>query len=172
LFISSSSSRLGELLADLVEALDELHHLAEAFLDDLAHAACGGEVRFLRQVADADAGLRPGLALEFLVDAGHDPQQRGLARAVQAEHADLGAGEEAERDVLEDETLGRNDLAHPVHRVNVLRHWICLRDCRAGNAARLSGKRRSLESYNPDHDRQSQCRARSQGRQYRRLWFW
>jgi hypothetical protein len=88
--------RFGKLLADLVVALDELHHLAEAFLDDLAHAAAGGEVGFLRQKADADAGLRSGLALEFLVDAGHDPQQRGLARAVQAEHADLGAGEEAE----------------------------------------------------------------------------
>jgi hypothetical protein len=37
----------------------------------------------------------------FLVDAGHDPQQRGLARAVQA-HADLGAEE-----ALWDETLGR-----------------------------------------------------------------
>jgi hypothetical protein len=172
LFISSSSIGSANFSLISLKRLTNCDHLAEAFLDDLAHAAAGVEVGFLRQVADADAGLRAGLALDVLVDAGHDPQQRGLARAVQAEHADLGAGEEAERDVLEDETLGRNDLAHPVHCVNVLRHWICLRDCRAGNAARLSGKRRSLESYNPDHDRQSQCRPRSQGRQYRRLWFW
>ena len=33
-----------------------------------------------------------------------------LARAVQAEHADLGAGEEVERDILEDERLGGTTL--------------------------------------------------------------
>jgi hypothetical protein len=52
----------------------------------------GIELRLLRQVADLDAGHGHGFALDLLVDAGHDPQQRGLARAVQAEHADLGAG--------------------------------------------------------------------------------
>src|SRR4029079_15035383 len=47
-----------------------------------------------------------------------------LARAVQAEHADLGAGEERERNVLEDLALGRNDLAHAVHREDVLSHGV------------------------------------------------
>ena len=88
--------RLGKLFADLVEALHQHHHFAEAFLDDLPHAAAGGQIRFLCQEADTDAGLRAGFALEILVDAGHDPQQSGLARAVQAEHADLGTRVEAE----------------------------------------------------------------------------
>ena len=53
----------------------------------------------------------------FLVDARHDAQQRGLARAVQAEQADLGAREEREGDVLDDLALGRDDLAHADHRI-------------------------------------------------------
>ena len=45
-----------------------------------------------------------------------------LARAVEAEHADLGAGEERQRDVLEDLALRRHDLADAVHGVDVLGH--------------------------------------------------
>ena len=67
-------------------------------------------------------GERNHLALEIRVHAGHDLQQRGLPRAVQAEHADLGAGKEVERDVLEDLALGRNDLADPAQGVDVLSH--------------------------------------------------
>ena len=36
----------------------------------------GVELRLLRQEADPDAGLRARLAVDVLVDAGHDPQQR------------------------------------------------------------------------------------------------
>ena len=56
------------------------------------------------------------------------PQQRRLAGAVQPEHADLGAGKERQRDVLEDDALGRHDLAHAVHRVNVLSHRLPVND--------------------------------------------
>ena len=41
-------------------------------------------------------------ALEAVVEARHDLEQRRLAGAVAAEHADLDAGIEGERDVLED----------------------------------------------------------------------
>ena len=82
------------------------------------------EQRLLRQVADLQAGHRHGLALDLLVDAGHDLQQRALARAVDAEHADLGAGEEGQRDVLEDLPLRRHDLADAVHREDVLGHGV------------------------------------------------
>ena len=68
------------------------------------------ELRLLLQEADLDAGLRPGLAFELLVEARHDAQQRGLARAVQAEHADLGAGKEAQGDVAQDDPLGGTTL--------------------------------------------------------------
>ena len=107
---------------DLVEALLRGERAADAFLDRLAHGLVRIHHRLLRQVADLQARHRRRLAFDVLVDAGHDLQQRRLARAVQAEHADLGAGEERERDVLEDLALGRNDLAHAVHREDVLSH--------------------------------------------------
>jgi hypothetical protein len=68
--------------------------------------------------------LVPGcarLALEIGIHAGHDPQHGGLAGAVDAEQADLGAGEEAERDVLDDLPLRRDHLADTVHGEDVLR---------------------------------------------------
>jgi hypothetical protein len=65
---------------------------------------------------------RRRFADDVLVDAGHDAQHRRFARAVEAEQADLGAGEEGERDVLDDLALGRDDLAHAVHREYVLSH--------------------------------------------------
>ncbi len=107
---------------DLVEPLLGGEHVAETFLDRLAHGLRRIELRLLRQVADAQVRHRDRLALEVLVLPGHDPEQGRLARAVQAEHADLRAGEEAERDVLEDDALGRHDLAHAPHGVDVLRH--------------------------------------------------
>ena len=64
----------------------------------------------------------PRLALDLGVDARHDPQQRRLARAVEAEHADLGAREERQRDVAQDVPLGRHDLADAVHGVDELSH--------------------------------------------------
>ena len=45
-----------------------------------------------------------------------------LPEPFEPEHADLGAGKERQRDVLEDDALGRHDLAHAVHRVDVLSH--------------------------------------------------
>ena len=72
---------------------------AIASIDVLAHGLGRIELRLLRQVADLQARLRPCLAVEFLVDAGHDLQQRRFARAVVAEHADLGAGKESSSEI-------------------------------------------------------------------------
>jgi hypothetical protein len=67
---------------------------------------------------------------DVLVDAGHDAQHGGFAGAVEAEQADLGAGEEGQRDVLDDLALGRDDLAHAEHGHDVLGHdvldFVCL----------------------------------------------
>ncbi len=114
--------RLGEAVADRVEPVDEALHVADAFADDRAHRLALVEQRFLRQVADLDARLRARLALDVLVDARHDLQQRRFAGAIQAEYADLGAGEEAQADVAQNDALGRHDLANPVHRVDELSH--------------------------------------------------
>ena len=123
---AASASKSAPFLAvgrvHLLEPLLGGERAADALFHRLAHGLVGVELRLLRQVADLQARHRRRLALDVVVDAGHDLEQGRLARAVQAEHADLGAGEERERDVLEDLPFGRNDLAHAVHREDVLSH--------------------------------------------------
>ncbi len=113
---------LGEPVADGVEAIDQALHVADAFADHLAHGLGLIEHGLLRQIAHLDAGLRARLAFDVLVDAGHDLEQRRFAGAVQSQHADLGAGEETQADVAQNDALGRHDLANPVHGVNELSH--------------------------------------------------
>jgi len=74
----------------------------------------------LLEEADLDAVGGPGLAVEVLVAAGHDLQQAGFARAVDAEHADLGAGEEGQGDVLEELLATGKNLGELLHDVDVL----------------------------------------------------
>jgi hypothetical protein len=81
-------------------------------------------VRLLLEHADGRAGGERRLAAVLLVDSRHDPQQRRLAGAVVAEHADLGARKEGQRDVVEHRLVRRVQLGQPVHREDVLRgHW-------------------------------------------------
>ena len=89
---------------------------ADLFDDGLALVELG----FLLEHADGVALGHGDLADVVLVDAGHDAQQGGLARAVEAEHADLGAVVEAERDVAQDLFVGRMDAPHLVHGVDDL----------------------------------------------------
>ena len=112
---------LAHLLAQLVEAREELLHRRDGRLDVLEDVLGRVEPRVLREEADARPLGREGLAVELLVDARHDPEQRRLPRAVQAEDADLGAREEGEVDPLQDLPLGRDDLPEVDHRVDVLR---------------------------------------------------
>ena len=79
----------------------------------------GVELRLLLEIADAGALGDPGLAVIFLVEAGHDPQQRRLAGAVDAEHADLGVGVERQMDVIE-HLPGRVALGQTLHEIDEL----------------------------------------------------
>ena len=88
---------LGDLHRDFVVAGEEGGLGGDAFHDVAADVEGGVELGLLREVADGDALGGLGLALEVLVLAGHDPQQRGLARAVDADDADLDAGQEDRR---------------------------------------------------------------------------
>src|SRR5688572_11175558 len=108
----------------LLEARERVLHRLHRLLDDGPHVGLGVELRLLRQQADLDAGLGPGLALDVGVGPRHDAQQGRLARAVEAEDADLGAREERQGDVAQDVPLRRHDLADAVHRINVLGHAI------------------------------------------------
>jgi hypothetical protein len=116
--------RLGIGGIDLFQPLLRGQGAADALLHRLAHGLFGVELGLLRQVADLQARHRDGFALDVLVQARHDLEQGGLARAVQAQHADLGAGEEGQGDVLQDLPLRRHDLADAVHGEDVLRHCL------------------------------------------------
>ena len=110
---------------DFFETLLRVVHLTHGFVDGVTHGVLGVELGLLLQVANGQAGHGDGLALDLLVHPGHDFEQGRLARAVEAQHADLGAGEEGQRDVFQDLPLGRHGLGDAVHGVNVLGHSCC-----------------------------------------------
>ncbi len=95
---------------------------AHAAFHGFTHGLLGVHHRFLGQITDFQARHGDGFAFDLFVDAGHDFEQSGLARSVGAQHADLGTWEERQRNVFEDVTLRRHDLANPVHRKYVLSH--------------------------------------------------
>ena len=88
------------LVDEVLDRPDAVEHVA---LDVLRRV----ERRLLAQVADREARGEPRLAAEAVVEAGHDPEQARLARAVRPDDADLGARVEGERDVLEDRAVRR-----------------------------------------------------------------
>ena len=111
---------LAELHVQLVVAIEQRLRRGHAFLDVALHVLVGIEPRLLRQEPHRDAVGRKRFADELGVLAGHDPQQRALAGAVEAEDANLRAGQKREPDVLEDDAVGRMDLPEAFHRVDVL----------------------------------------------------
>ena len=111
---------LGVVGGQLVEAVEQRLGLGDAVLDVAAHVLALVQLGLLLEHADGRAGRERGVAAELLVDPGHDPQQRRLAGAVVAEHADLRAGQEGERDVVEHRLVRRVDLRQAVHREDVL----------------------------------------------------
>ena len=111
---------LAEAGVDLVVAIEQRADLRDALLDVAEHGLRRVEPRLLLQEPDG----RP-LGLERFAEKGailarHDPQQRALARSVQAEDADLRARQERQPDVLEDDVVGRMYLPEPFHGVDEL----------------------------------------------------
>ena len=114
--------RLGVGGIDFIQPCTRIVHFFHRLFHGLAHGVLGVELGLLRQVANVQPRHGRGFALDLFIDAGHDLEQGGLARAVQPQHADLGARKEAQRNVFQDLPLGRHDLADAVHGVNILRH--------------------------------------------------
>ena len=111
---------VGVVGGDLVVAVEQRLLGGDALHDVLAHGLFRVELRLLLEVADARALGDPALAGEFGVDAGHDAQQRRLAGAVDAEHADLGVRVERQVDVLQHLLAGRIGLGQTLHVIDEL----------------------------------------------------
>src|SRR5204863_6966783 len=79
---------------------------------------CRVELRLLAQVADGESWCQARLACEPVVEPGHDPQEARFARAVRPDDADLGAGIERDRDVLEHGAVRRVMPGELVGRVD------------------------------------------------------
>ena len=146
--LAAAKKRLDEVYAAYAEPDADFDKLAaeQAKLEAIVNAGGGGqeleiaadalrlppweqkvEVRLLRQVTGPHAVGGLGLAQEILVHARHDLEQGALARAVGAEHSDLGPRVERQPDPFEDLSLGRDDLAQVLHREDELvghRVWI------------------------------------------------
>jgi len=94
-----------EQLADRVIARQDRFGAGDALLDALHDGLAGVQLGLLREIADF--GVLGDLALAHVlgVEAGQDFEQRGFARAVGADHADVRAVKKREVDVLEDGLL-------------------------------------------------------------------
>ena len=113
--------RFREFGVDLIEPLKQFHDRLDAFADHLDDRLFRVKLRFLFEQAHAIALAHADLANVVVILAGHDAQQGGLAGPVQAEHADLGAVIEAQRDIPQDLFVGGVDAPNPHHGVDDLR---------------------------------------------------
>src|SRR5487761_1863138 len=109
-----------QLGADRFEALEQRLDRAKTVGDVTGDRLFGIERRLLRQIAGGDAFGGPGLAGKIVLDPGHDAQQGRLARAVSAEHADLGPGQERQPDFLQHLAPAGKGLTQAFHHIDVL----------------------------------------------------
>ena len=109
---------LGPLGHDGVVLVEQRLDLVDA-VEDVALDVLGRiELGLLAQEPDGEAGREARLAVEPVIEPGHDPQQARLAGAVRPDDADLGARIERQGDVLEDGPIGRVVPGELVRRVD------------------------------------------------------
>ena len=105
----------------LVVPLEQGLGLADAVHDVAEHVLRRVEPGLLREVADREPRGQAGLADEAVIGARHDAEERRLARAVGAQHPDLGPRVEGQADVREHLAVGRVEAAELVGREDELR---------------------------------------------------
>ena len=112
---------LAHLLADLVETLNLGDDVGEGHLHVLEDGLVLVEGRLLLKDAHRVAGGQACVARRHLLESGHHLQKRRLAHAVGSDDADLRAGIERKRHVVEDHLIPMR-LARFVHLVHEFRH--------------------------------------------------
>src|SRR5207302_10744448 len=94
-----------KLGVDLFKLFQQIDSLLYGLFHNFAHRSRIVYQRFLLQTADRIARRENGLAVELLVHARQDAQQRRFARAVETDHADLGSIEIGKVNVFENRSL-------------------------------------------------------------------
>ena len=112
---------IGHFGRNRVEAVDFREHVAECHLHVFENGFVLVKRRLLLQNAHGIAWGQARLAVGNLFEAGHNLQQRGLAHAIRAHHADFRAGIERQRNVVENHLVAVR-FARLVHGVNEFRH--------------------------------------------------
>ena len=111
----------GHFFGDLFIALADLEDLTHALFDVLANGLFLVQRRLLHEDAHGCAGIQECLTVGGLIDARHDLQDGGLTCTIRSHYADLGAGVERHRDVIQNDFVAVR-LAHVLHGVNELAH--------------------------------------------------
>jgi len=110
---------VGELGVDFIVARQHFDDGLYRFFDDADDCSRFVELWFLLEQTNTVAFGGGDFADIVLVNARDDAQERGLARAVETQHTDLGAVIEAERDVAQDHFVADGDkTSHFVHGVD------------------------------------------------------
>lgn len=79
-------------------------------------------MRFLRQITNLEIVLPRNFAIDVFIDTGHNLQQRRFTGTIEPQNANFGPREKRQRNIFEDESLGRNHLGHAIHGHDVLSH--------------------------------------------------
>jgi len=117
---------IGHFGTDLVETIDLGEHIAEGHLNVLEHRLVFVERRLLLQDAHGIARREARFAVGNILETCHDLEQRRLAHAIRPYHADLRAGIERKRHVIEDDLVAVR-LARLIHLVDEFCHGIPFR---------------------------------------------
>ena len=127
----------GESGVDFLKLSGNGRKVADAFLHHFAHRARFVGQGFLFQIADGIAGGQHSLAVKGLIHTGQNFQQAGFARAVKAQHADLGPVEIGKGNVFQHFLLAVA-LGHTDHGINNLVRFVAHRLLRVwGPGARM-----------------------------------
>ena len=117
---------LGEFGVDFLKLPGDGRKVADALLHHFAHSARFTGQGLLLQITDGIAGGQHGFAVKGLVHTGQNFQQAGLARAVEAQHADLGPVKIGKRNVFQHFLLAVA-LGHADHGINNLVRFVAHR---------------------------------------------
>ena len=109
------------LITDLVVALHLFENRAHAFLDVAQHGLLFVERRLLLQDAHRVTRRETGLPVGWLVESGHDLQDRRFPGSVGAEDSNFRARVEGHRDIIEDDFVAHL-LAGLDHGVDEFSH--------------------------------------------------
>ena len=124
--------RVGHLGRNLLEPCELRLDVADGLLDVLANRLVLGERGLLEQDPDCGSLGEVGVTVVRLVEPSHQLEHRRLTSAVRSDNTNLGAREERQRDIVEN-NLVTHRLSDVVHGVDELGHRHSSRIC--GNGA-------------------------------------